>query len=116
MGICLILVLRARSFIDRYQSVVLAVAATAAVAMVIGRYAAASTPATVTATLACIAATLGVAVAVLLAALVVPSARFSAPLRKAVELIEYALLVLVVPWMLWLLNVFPLLRNMVHGG
>ncbi|MGV7254564.1 type VII secretion integral membrane protein EccD [Mycobacterium kansasii] len=115
LGILLILALRARSFIDRYQSVVLAVAATAAVAMVIGRYAAASSPQTLTTTLVCVAATLGLAVVGLVAALVVPSARISAPIRKAVEVAEYLLLLLVVPWLLWLLGVISLLRNLVYN-
>lgn len=114
LGILVILLLRARSFVDRYQSVVLAVSATVGVAMVIGRYAAAGTPPSVAVTLVCVAATLGVAVVGLMGALVVPTAKISAPVRRAVEVSEYVLLALVVPWALWLLGVFSLMRNMVH--
>ncbi|MGH3556041.1 MAG: type VII secretion integral membrane protein EccD [Mycobacterium sp.] len=114
LGILVILLLRARSFVDRYQSVVLAVSAAAGVAMVIGRYAAAATPPSVAVTLVCVAATLGVAVVGLLGALVVPTAKISAPARRVVEVSEYVLLALVVPWALWLLGAFSLMRNMVH--
>lgn len=114
LGILVILLLRARSFVDRYQSVVLAVAAAMGLAMVIGRYAAAGTPPSVAVTLVCVAATLGVAVVGLLGALVVPTAKISAPVRRVVEVSEYVLLALVVPWALWLLGAFSLLRNMAH--
>jgi type VII secretion integral membrane protein EccD len=114
LGILVILLLRARSFVDRYQSVVLAVSAAVGVAMVIGRYAAAGTPPSLAVTLVCVAATLGVAVVGLLGALVVPTARISAPVRRVVEVSEYVLLALVVPWALWLLGALSLMRNMVH--
>ncbi|WP_454561752.1 type VII secretion integral membrane protein EccD [Mycobacterium haemophilum] len=114
LGTLVILLLRSRSFVDRYQSVVLVVAAAGGVAMVIGRYAAASTPPSVAVTLVCVAATLAVAVAGLLGALVAPTAKISAPVRRAVEVSEYVLLALVVPWALWLLGAFPLMRNMAH--
>lgn len=114
LGVCVVLLLRARSFVDRYQSVVLAVSAAAGVAMVIGRYAAAATPPGMAVTLLCVAATLGVAVVGLVGALVVPTAKISAPVRRAVEVSEYVLLALVVPWALWLLGAFSLIRNMAH--
>jgi type VII secretion integral membrane protein EccD len=114
LAILAVLLLRARSFVDRYQSVVLAVSAAVGVAMVIGRYAAAGTPPSVLVTLVCVAATLGVAVVGLLGALVVPTAKISAPVRRVVEVSEYVLLALVVPWALWLLGAFSLMRNMVH--
>jgi hypothetical protein len=65
-------------------------------------------------TLVCVAATLGVAAVGLLGALVVPTAKISAPVRRVVEVSEYVLLALVVPWALWLLGAFSLMRNMVH--
>jgi type VII secretion integral membrane protein EccD len=114
LGTLVILVLRARSFVDRYQSVVLAVSAAMGVAMVIGRYVAAGTPPGVAVTLVCVAATRAVAVVGLLGALMVPTAKISAPVRRVVEVSEYVLLALVVPWALWLLGAFSLMRNMVH--
>ena len=115
LAICLILLLRGRSFVDRYQSTALVVAATLAVAMVIGRYAAAATPPRMPTTLMCVAATVGVVVLGLLAGLVVPSAKFTAPVRRTVEISEYVLLALVIPWALWLLGAYSAVRNMVHG-
>jgi type VII secretion integral membrane protein EccD len=115
LAICLILLLRARSFVDRDQSTALVVAATAAVAMVIGRYSGAATPPKMPVTLMCVAATVGVVVLGLLAGLVVPSAKFTAPVRRTVEISEYVLLVLVIPWALWLLGAYSAVRNMVHG-
>lgn len=114
LAILVVVLLRARSFVDRYQSVVLAVSAAVGIAMVIGRYAAASTPPTMAVTLVCVAAAVGVAVVGLLGALVVPTAKISAPVRRVVEVSEYVLLALVVPWALWLLGAFSLTRNMVH--
>lgn len=115
LGICTVVLLRARSFVDRYQSVALAVAPVVAVAMVIGRYAAAVTPPSLSTTLVCVAATVGLIVAGLLAALVIASARISAPTRRVVELTEYVLLAFVVPWALWLLGLLSLVRNWVHS-
>ena len=98
LGICTIVLLRGRSFVDRWQSVTLAVASTAAVAVVIGRYAAASTPPSVTVTLICAAATLALVVIGLTGALVIATAKISAPVRKAVEVSEWVLLIFVLPW------------------
>ncbi|HUO40473.1 MAG TPA: type VII secretion integral membrane protein EccD [Mycobacterium sp.] len=116
LAICLILLMRARSFVDRAQCTVLVVAASAAVAAVIGRYAFAGAHPSTATTLWCVAATVGVAVLGLLAGLVVPSARFTAPVRRVVEVSEYVLLTLVIPWALWLLGTYSAVRNMVHGG
>ncbi len=115
LAICLILLLRARSFVDRHQSTALVVTATVAVAVVIGRYAGAATPPRMPTTLMCVAATVGVVVLGLVAGLVVPSAKFTAPVRRVVEISEYVLLVLVIPWALWLLGAYSAVRNMVHG-
>lgn len=116
LAICLVFVLRARSFVDRYQAAILVVGAVLGVAMVIGRYAAASNPPSLTATLVAVAATAGLIFAGLLAALVIPSTPVIAPINRAVEVTEYALLIFVIPWLLWLLNILSLARNAVHGA
>lgn len=116
LGICAIFVLRARSFVDRCQSVVLVISAVLGVAMVVDRYAAAPNPPSVSATLVGVAATLMLVVAGFVAALVIPTARINAPVNRAVEVTEYILLIFVVPWLLWLLNVLAVARNMVHGS
>jgi type VII secretion integral membrane protein EccD len=116
LGICAILLLRGRSFVDRWQSVTLAVASTAAVAVVIGRYAAASTPPSVTVTLICAAATLALVVVGLTGALVIATAKISAPVRKAVEVSEWVLLIFVLPWAVWLLGLLSWARHLVGGS
>lgn len=114
-AVCVILVLRSRSFVDRYQSVTLMVAGVGGGAVVIGRYAAAGAT-DVTVALVCTAGTLGIAVLALLAALVVPYREFSAPIRRFVEIIEYILLLALLPWALWLLDLYPVIRNAVRHG
>ena len=52
----------------------------------------------------------------LLVALVIPKARINAPVSRAVEVSEYVLLILVVPWSIWLLNLLSVVRNAVHGS
>lgn len=116
LGICAIFLLRSRSFVDRNQSVTLAVGAVVAVAVVIGRYASAPNPASPVVTLICVAAALTLAGMVLLGVLVVPKARISAPVNRAVEVSEYVLLIFVVPWAIWLLNLLWVVRNAVHGS
>jgi type VII secretion integral membrane protein EccD len=116
LGICAILLLRGRSFVDRWQSVTLAVASTAAVAVVIGRYAAASTPPSVTVTWICAAATLVLVVIALTGALVIATAKISAPVRKAVEVSEWVLLIFVLPWAVWLLGLLSWARHLVGGS
>ena len=112
LAVCTIFLLRARAFRDRYQSVILAVGAATAVAVVIGRY---TIPVGTAVTLWCVAATLGLALIGWLGALVVPQARINAPARRAVEVSEYVLLIFVVPWAIWLLNLVWVVRNAVHG-
>ncbi|KWX20469.1 hypothetical protein AFM11_30305 [Mycolicibacterium wolinskyi] len=116
LTICAILLLRSRSFVDRWQSVTLAVSAVLAVAVVIGRYAAASTPPSLAMTLICVAATAAIVVAGLLNALVIANAKISAPIRRWVELSEYVLLFVVVPMAVLLLNLIPWARNLVGGA
>lgn len=114
-AICVILVLRARSFVDRYQSVTLMVAGVGAAAVAIGRYAAGDAT-SLTVALACVGITLGIAVMGLVTALVVPYREYTAPMRRFVEIIEYILLLALLPWALWLLNLYPVIRNAVRHG
>ena len=115
VGMCVIVLLRSQSLIDRVQSVALSSAAVIGIAVVIGRYAAAPVPARVSTTLVCAGLVAGLAAAVLLAGLWLPAATLKAPLRRAVMGLELALtLVLTVPWMLWLMNAFSALRHMRH--
>ena len=116
LGTCTIFLLRSRSFVDRYQSVILAISALAGTAMVLGRYASAPVPASVPMTLICVGAALALGIAGLLVALVIPKARINAPVNRAVEVSEYVLLILVVPWSIWLLNLLSVVRNAVHGA
>jgi type VII secretion integral membrane protein EccD len=115
LGTCTIFLLRSRSFVDRYQSIILAVSALAGTAMVLGRYASAPVPASVPVTLICVGAALALGIAALLVALVIPKARINAPVNRAVEVSEYVLLILIVPWSIWLLNLLSVVRNAVHG-
>lgn len=112
---CVILVSRSRTFVDRYQSVTLIVAAAGGIAMIVGRYAADNSGSAVVA-LVCAAITLAVMVVCLLAALVVPYREFTAPVRRFSELIEYALVLVLLPWGLWLINLYPVIRNAVRHG
>lgn len=114
-AISVILVLRARSFVDRYQSVTLMVAGVGAAAVAIGRYAA-SDATSLAVTLVCVGVTLGIAVMGLVMALVVPYCEYTAPIRRFVEIIEYLLLLALLPWALWLLNLYPVIRNAVRHG
>ena len=52
----------------------------------------------------------------LLSALVVPFREYTAPMRRFVEMIEYVLLLALLPWALWLLNLYPVIRNAVRHG
>lgn len=114
-AICVILVLRSRSFVDRYQSVTLMVAGVGAAAVAIGRYAA-SDATSLKVALVCVGVTLGMAVMGLVYALVVPFREYTAPMRRFVEIIEYVLLLALLPWALWLLNLYPVIRNAVRHG
>ncbi|TXI57986.1 type VII secretion integral membrane protein EccD [Mycolicibacter arupensis] len=113
VAICVVFLLRGRSFVDRWQSVALAVSAVAGIAAIIGRYAAASSPPSLSMSLVCVGLTCAMAVAGLVAVLVVADARVSAPIRRAVELVEYVLLIFVVPWAVWLLGLVSVMRNLV---
>jgi type VII secretion integral membrane protein EccD len=114
-AICVILVLRSRSFVDRYQSMTLVVAGVGAAAVAIGRYAAHDAT-SVTVALVCVGVTLGIAALGLVGALVVPYREFTAPMRRFVEMIEYVLILALLPWALWLLALYPVIRNSVRHG
>lgn len=114
-AICVILVLRSRSFVDRNQSIALMVAGVGAAAVAIGRYAAHDATSLKVA-LICVGVTLGIAVVGLLTALVMPFREYTAPTRRFVEMIEYVLLLALLPWALWLLSLYPLIRNAVRHG
>ncbi|ORW17169.1 hypothetical protein AWC17_13295 [Mycobacterium nebraskense] len=115
VGICVIVALRSQSLIDRVQSIALTCAAVLGVAVIIGRYAAATVPAHIATTAVCALLVAVLAVGVVLGALWLPTASLKAPLRRAVMGVELLLtVVLTVPWMLWLMNAFAALRHMRH--
>jgi hypothetical protein len=115
LAIATIVLLRARAFADRWQSIILTVAPVVAFAVVLGRYAASSTPPDLTVTLICVAITLGVAVVGLVVALVVVTAKVNAPMRRLVEFAEYVLLFPIIPMAAWLLGLYEFARNLFGG-
>ena len=112
VSIALIVLLRARSFADRWQSIILTVAPVVAVAVMIGRYAASTTPPDVTTSLVCVAVIVGIAVLGFVVGLVVVTAKVNAPIRRIVEFVEYALLLPLLPLAVWLLGLASMMRNM----
>jgi type VII secretion integral membrane protein EccD len=102
------LLLRGRSYVDRWQAITLALTAVIIVAAVVVRYVLVlSSP---------IAVTIGVLILVLLpaagltAAAVVPNSIYSPLFRKFVEWIEYLCLMPIFPLGLWLMNVYAAIR------
>ncbi len=102
------LMLRGRSYVDRWQAITLAATAVLIVAAVVVRYALVlSSP---------LAVSIGVAILVLLpaagltAAAVVPNTIYSPLFRKFVEWIEYLCLMPIFPLALWLMNVYAAIR------
>lgn len=114
-AVCVILVLRSRSFVDRYQSITLMVAGVGAATVAVGRYAA-DDATSMKVALICIGVILAIAVTALISALVVPFREYTAPIRRFVEWVEYVLILALLPWALWLLNLYPVLRNSVRHG
>lgn len=115
VGICVVVLLWARSMIDRVQSVSLTVGVVLGIAVVLGRYAGASTPATVGVTLACAGLVMLLAAVVVWSALWLPDAAVKAPVRRAVMGLQLVLtVVLTGPWMLWLWNTFSYLKHLRH--
>lgn len=102
------LVLRGRSYVDRWQAITLAATGVLIIAVVAVRYALVlSSPLSVS-----IAAAVLVALptAGLTAAAVVPNTVYSPLFRKFVEWIEYLCLMPIFPLALWLMNVYAAIR------
>ncbi len=102
------LMLRGRSYVDRWQSITLAGTAVLIVAAVVVRYVLVlSSP---------LSMSIGVGILVLLpaagmtAAAVVPNTIYSPLFRKLVEWIEYLCLMPIFPLALWLMNVYAAIR------
>ncbi|HUH71017.1 MAG TPA: type VII secretion integral membrane protein EccD [Mycobacterium sp.] len=102
------LLLRGRSYVDRWQAITLAATAVIIVAAVVVRYALVlQSP---------LAVSIGVAILVVLpaagltAAAVVPNTIYSPLFRKFVEWIEYLCLMPIFPLALWLMNVYAAIR------
>ena len=102
------LLLRGRSYVDRWQAIILASTAVIIVAAVVIRYALGlQSP---------LAVSISVAILVLLpaagmtAAAVVPNTIYSPLFRKFVEWIEYLCLMPIFPLALWLMNVYAAIR------
>ncbi len=102
------LLLRGRSYVDRWQAITLAGTAVIIVAAVVVRY--------VLVLQSPLAVSIGVAIMVLLpaagmtAAAVVPNTIYSPLFRKFVEWIEYLCLMPIFPLALWLMNVYAAIR------
>ena len=108
---CLVAVavlLRGRSFTDRAQATILAVAAVAVTIGVAGRYVVGLW--TVPALLVGASVIVAVPVAGLVAAVVVPTRFYTPPFRKAVEWIEYLCLTGIFPLAFWLMGVLAAIR------
>lgn len=105
-----LLFLRARSYVDRVQSLILycasVVAGVGSAAVVVASYS--SPQAQASAVLAVLAA-MGVAV---MAALKGPGSRMSPPVKKTIEIAEYLLICVSLPLALWVTGVYGLLRDL----
>ncbi|MCV7095898.1 type VII secretion integral membrane protein EccD [Mycobacterium kubicae] len=102
------LMLRGRSYVDRWQSITLAATAVIIVAAVCVRYALVlSSPLSVSITAAILVL---LPAAGLTAAAVVPNTIYSPLFRKFVEWIEYLCLMPIFPLALWLMNVYAAIR------
>jgi type VII secretion integral membrane protein EccD len=102
------LLLRGRSYVDRWQAIILASTAVLTIAAVVVRYVLVlSSP---------LATSVGVGIVLLLpaagltAAVVVPNTIYSPLFRKLVEWIEYLCLMPIFPLGLWLMNVYAAIR------
>jgi ESX secretion system protein EccD len=102
------LMLRGRSYVDRWQAIILAVTSVLIVGTVVVRYS------LVLSSTASIAVTAGIAVllpaAGLTAAATVPNTIYSPLFRKLVEWVEYLCLMPIFPLALWLMNVYAAIR------
>jgi len=102
------LMLRGRSYVDRWQSIILAVTSVLIVGAVVVRYS------LVLSSVAAVSVTAGLAVllpaAGLIAAATVPNTIYSPLFRKLVEWVEYLCLMPIFPLALWLMNVYAAIR------
>lgn len=115
VGICLVVLLWSRSMIDRVQSVSLTAGSVLGLAVILGRYAGSTSPATMWMTVGCAALVVLLAAAVLWAGLWLPGAAVKAPVRRAVMGLQLVMtVVFTVPWMLWLWNTWSFLRHLRH--
>jgi type VII secretion integral membrane protein EccD len=103
-----ILLLRGRAFTDRTQAVIVVATALVMPTAVAVKYALAEHNPVLSLVVA--AGVLALGVSALVIAAVVPAHVFSPIFRKAVEWLEYALVVAVLPIALWLCNVYYLAR------
>ncbi len=102
------LMLRGRSYVDRWQAITLAVTSVLIVAAVVVRYALVlQSPLAVS---VCVAILVLLPAAGLTAAAVVPNTIYSPLFRKFVEWIEYLCLMPIFPLALWLMNVYAAIR------
>jgi type VII secretion integral membrane protein EccD len=102
------LMLRGRSYVDRWQSITLAVTSVLIVTAVVVRYALVlSSPLSIS---LCVAILVLLPAAGLTAAAVVPNTIYSPLFRKFVEWIEYLCLMPIFPLALWLMNVYAAIR------
>jgi type VII secretion integral membrane protein EccD len=102
------LMLRGRSYVDRWQSITLAGTAVVIIAAVLVRYAL-GLESTLSMSL-CAAILVLLPVAGLTAAAVVPNTVYSPLFRKLVEWVEYLCLMPIFPLALWLMNVYAAIR------
>jgi type VII secretion integral membrane protein EccD len=101
-------VLHGRSYTDRWQATVLAVAGVTIVAAVCARYAVELWTAPVM--LVCCAVTVSVPTVGLIAAAVVPNNFYTPVFKQLVEWTEYVLLLAMWPLGFWLIDVFAAIR------
>lgn len=104
-----ILVLRGRAFTSRAQAIIVVATGLTMFVAVAVRYAVGWHSTAMTYSV--VAALLGLGLLALVIASAVPQRVFSPVFRKLVEWLEYLLVVLVPPLMVWLLNLFYLIRN-----
>ena len=106
--VAVVVLLRGRAFVERWQAITMAATAVALVFAVVTRYAVVLwTPLAVSVGAAIL---LAVPAAGLVAAVVVPRTVYTPLFRKIVEWIEYVCLIPVFPLALWLMNVYATIR------
>jgi type VII secretion integral membrane protein EccD len=112
VGSCWAIGFNSRIYRDRWCAVLLAGGAAVAMTTIIARFAAPEIPAT----LVCTGLILTVGVFCWLTMRVLPKAKISAPINKAIELTELVFfLLLAAPWAFALSGLWSVLRNLVHA-